>query len=215
MKKAIGIFLLAGIAGFTGAGVYSKLNPSNSGNIRTEDNFRQPARFTNFDSKPGEESTTEFVSASEQSVPAVVHVKTTYGAVSANNNQYYNPFQDFFWGDRGFQNPAPSMSSGSGVIITDDGYVVTNNHVVANSDKVEVTLNDKRTLTAKVIGTDPSTDLALLKIDDKGLPFVPYGNSDNVKVGEWVLAVGNPFNLTSTVTAGIVSAKARNIHILP
>ena len=101
------------------------------------------------------------------------------------------------------------------MIISEDGYIVTNNHVVDEAKKVEVTLDDNRNYTAKVIGTDPSTDLALLKIEQKGLPYLSYGNSDNVRVGEWVLAVGNPFNLTSTVTAGIVSAKARNIHILP
>ncbi len=213
LKKAIGMFLLAAIAGFVGAGVYNKFEGQQA-TIKTN-GINQPARFVSMNSSAGEESSTQFVSASESSVPAVVHVKTTYNSVSNGGSQSYNPFQDFFWGDRGYKNPAPSMSSGSGVIITDDGYIVTNNHVVANSDKVEVTLNDKRTLSAKVIGTDPSTDLALLKIEGKGLPFITYGNSDVVRVGEWVLAVGNPFNLTSTVTAGIVSAKARNIHILP
>ncbi|HEY6159927.1 MAG TPA: trypsin-like peptidase domain-containing protein, partial [Bacteroidia bacterium] len=104
--------------------------------------------------------------------------------------------------------------TGSGVIISGDGYIVTNNHVIDKGDKVEVTLNDKRTYTADVIGKDPSTDLALLKIKEQNLPYLVYGNSDDVKVGEWVLAVGNPFNLTSTVTAGIVSAKGRNINIL-
>jgi Do/DeqQ family serine protease len=105
-------------------------------------------------------------------------------------------------------------STGSGVITTADGYIVTNNHVVSDAQGVEVVLEDGRTYTAQVVGTDPSTDLALLKIDEKNLPIVPFGNSDDLKVGEWVLAVGNPFNLTSTVTAGIVSAKARNINIL-
>ncbi|HQW19014.1 MAG TPA: trypsin-like peptidase domain-containing protein, partial [Bacteroidia bacterium] len=108
----------------------------------------------------------------------------------------------------------PQQSAGSGVIISDDGYIVTNNHVVDNADKVDVTLDDKRTFTAKVIGKDPSTDLALLKIDQTGLTYSKFANSDDIKVGQWVLAVGNPFNLTSTATAGIVSAKGRNIHIL-
>ncbi|MBK7888133.1 MAG: Do family serine endopeptidase [Bacteroidetes bacterium] len=117
-------------------------------------------------------------------------------------------------------NPAPrqmpqQQSTGSGVIISEDGYVVTNNHVIENGSEVSITLNDKETFVAKVIGTDPSTDLALLKVDAKKLPHIALGNSDQVRVGEWVLAVGNPFNLTSTVTAGIVSAKARNINILP
>ncbi len=103
---------------------------------------------------------------------------------------------------------------GSGVIISDDGYIVTNNHVVEGADEIEVTLNDKRVFNAEIIGNDPSADLALIKIHTNDLPYIIYGNSDNVKIGEWVLAVGNPFNLTSTVTAGIVSAKARDINIL-
>jgi Do/DeqQ family serine protease len=108
----------------------------------------------------------------------------------------------------------PSASSGSGVIISEDGYICTNNHVIDKSEKIEVVLNNNKTYDATVIGKDPSTDLALLKIQEKNLSYVHFCNSDNVKVGEWVLAVGNPFNLTSTVTAGIVSAKARNINLL-
>ena len=103
---------------------------------------------------------------------------------------------------------------GSGVIISSDGYIVTNNHVVQDADSIQVTLNDKRVYIAKLIGNDPNSDIAVVKIDANNLPFLTYGNSDEVKVGEWVLAVGNPYNLTSTVTAGIVSAKARNINIL-
>ncbi|MBA2745933.1 MAG: trypsin-like peptidase domain-containing protein, partial [Flavisolibacter sp.] len=214
IKKSIFTILIAAVAGFAGAGAYNKFYESETVTQPSGTEKSVPARLANYNRTPSPTGALEFVEASESTVPAVVHVTTTYGATSSNN-QSYNPFQDFFWGDRGSRNPTPAMSSGSGVIISEDGYIVTNNHVVANSDKVEITLNDKRTLLAKVIGTDPSTDLALLKIDEKGLPFIPYGNSDVVRVGEWVLAVGNPFNLTSTVTAGIVSAKARNIHILP
>ena len=108
----------------------------------------------------------------------------------------------------------PSQSSGSGVIINEAGYIVTNNHVVQDADIVEVTLLDNRTFKAEVIGTDPDTDLALIKINEKGLPHLSFVDSDKAKVGEWVLAVGNPFNLNSTVTAGIISAKGRNINIL-
>ena len=108
----------------------------------------------------------------------------------------------------------PVMGIGSGVIITADGYIVTNNHVIENSDKVSVTLNDKREFEARVVGTDHSTDLALLKIDTEGLPFITFGNSDALRIGEWVLAVGNPFNISSTVTAGIVSAKGRSMAII-
>lgn len=155
----------------------------------------------------------DFIAPAEATVPTVVHVKTKY-ARQNSINQFYDPF-GFFWGNPPVQNMPQQEATGSGVIISNDGYIVTNNHVVDNADQVEVTMDNKETFKAKIVGTDPSTDLALLKIDGKNLPYSVYGNSDDVKVGEWVLAVGNPFNLTSTVTAGIVSAKARNIHILP
>ena len=106
------------------------------------------------------------------------------------------------------------QGAGSGVIVSTDGYIVTNNHVVEGADKIQVHLNDNRMYEGTVVGRDPSTDIALLKINAENLSSVSYGNSDNVRVGEWVLAVGNPMNLTSTVTAGIVSAKARNINLL-
>ncbi|MEA2105894.1 MAG: Do family serine endopeptidase [Bacteroidota bacterium] len=151
----------------------------------------------------------DFTTAAENSVNAVVHVTSKY---NLRNDYYGNPLYEFFFGDQYSRQPA--VSFGSGVIITDDGYIVTNNHVIEQSDEIQVVLNDRRTYTAELVGTDPGTDLALLKIDGKDLPFIAMGNSDDIKVGEWVLAVGNPFNLTSTVTAGIVSAKARNINIL-
>jgi len=154
----------------------------------------------------------DLTSAAELSVHAVVHIKTEFQQ-KGNMGNYYDYF-DFFGLGRPDVNPEPLIGTGSGVIISNDGYIATNNHVVDGADFVEVTLNDKRTFVAKVIGVDPSTDLALLKIDASDLPFIVYGNSDVLKIGEWVLAVGNPFNLTSTVTAGIVSAKARNINIL-
>lgn len=152
----------------------------------------------------------DFVASAEKSVNSVVHIKTV---VEGSTNLSYDPFQDWFFGGKQRQ-PYTMQGSGSGVIISEDGYIVTNNHVVNGATKIEVILNDKRTYTAEVIGTDPNTDLALLKVKEKNLPFASYGNSDEVKVGEWVLAVGNPFNLNSTVTAGIVSAKGRNINVL-
>lgn len=125
---------------------------------------------------------------------------------------YYGNPLDFWFGGRAQVREEPiDMGIGSGVIITSDGYIITNNHVVAKSDKVMVTLNDKRKFEAKLIGTDPDTDIALLKIDATDLQPINYGNSDDVVLGEWVLAVGNPYNLTSTVTAGIISAKARGL----
>ncbi|MCL2435045.1 MAG: Do family serine endopeptidase [Lentimicrobiaceae bacterium] len=163
----------------------------------------------------------DFTYAAEKSVNSVVHVKTKSKVMpSQSRGGYSDPFFDFFFGrpqlplqEEEELQERPS-GSGSGVILSADGYIVTNNHVVENASSIEVTLNDKRAFKAEVVGTDPSTDIALLKIDATDLTPMSFGNSDNLRVGEWVLAVGNPFNLTSTVTAGIVSAKARNINIL-
>ncbi|MCK7536839.1 MAG: trypsin-like peptidase domain-containing protein [Marinilabiliales bacterium] len=152
---------------------------------------------------------TDFTIAAEKSINAVVHVTSKFNLENNNNR---NPIYELFFGN-GYYNQ-PVFSFGSGVIISDDGYIVTNYHVVEKSEKIEVILNDRRSFTADIIGTDPNTDLALLKIKETNLPYIPFGNSDDAKVGEWVLAVGNPFNLTSTVTAGIVSAKARSINTM-
>lgn len=143
-----------------------------------------------------------FVNAAQKVIPGVVHIRSLY----SSGKYSINPLEGYF--------RSPTQSSGSGVIVSDDGFIVTNNHVVENASNIEVVLNDNRTYLAKTIGTDPTTDLALLKIEEQNLTFVEYGNSDFIKTGEWVLAIGNPFDLTSTVTAGIVSAKARNIGIL-
>ncbi|MBC7450173.1 MAG: trypsin-like peptidase domain-containing protein, partial [Cytophagales bacterium] len=156
-----------------------------------------------------------FIYAAEKATPVVVHIKTTYipettGKQKGRDEEMFH----YFYGDPYGNYNQPREASGSGVIVTQEGYIVTNNHVVENASKIQVILNDKRTYDAKLIGTDPTTDLALLKIEEKGLAFVKYGNSDQVRVGEWVLAVGNPFNLTSTVTAGIISAKTRSINLL-
>jgi Do/DeqQ family serine protease len=123
-----------------------------------------------------------------------------------------NPILEWFYGDR-YSKPREVQGFGSGVIISNDGYIITNNHVIENTESVEVTLNDKRTFTAKVVGRDPSSDIALLKIKAENLPYIKYGDSEQLRLGEWVLAVGNPFNLTSTVTAGIVSAKGRKLGL--
>ena len=147
--------------------------------------------------------------AAEKTVNTVVHIKSEYV-----QNYQSDPLLDFFWGPNGSRGDRTQIATGSGVIISSDGYIVTNNHVIEDASKISVTLNDGRELIAECLGTDPNTDLALLKVDQKNLVFAEFGNSDNVKLGDWVLAVGNPFNLTSTVTAGIVSAKARNINIL-
>lgn len=155
----------------------------------------------------------DFTTAAEKTVHAVVHIKTQYTYKNSYYDQYfgYDPFFNFFQRPYGNQT---YVAAGSGVLVSENGYIVTNNHVVSDASLIEVTLNDKRTYTAKLVGTDLGTDLALIKIEETNLPYITYGNSDLVKVGEWVLAVGNPFSLTSTVTAGIVSAKARDINIL-
>ena len=150
-----------------------------------------------------------FQNAAAISVNAVVHVKT-----ESIVNREIDPLYKFFYGNQYQPEPQITTSSGSGVIISDDGYIVTNNHVVNGAENVTITLNNKKAYQAKIIGNDPSTDLALLKINEASLPYIAYGNSNEVNVGEWVIAVGNPYNLTSTVTAGIVSAKGRDINIL-
>lgn len=159
----------------------------------------------------------DFTLAAEKGAPAVVHITSTQEAQASNEQQQRQIpefFRDFF-GDLPQQQQQPRMGSGSGVIISDDGYIITNNHVVADADELTVVLVDNRSYTAKVIGTDPSTDLALLRIEEEGLPFLKFANSEDVKVGQWVAAIGNPFRgLNSTVTAGIVSATGRNINIL-
>lgn len=167
----------------------------------------------------------DFTIPAESATPAVVHIRTKTNAKQVNNNlpKKYpnNPFSDLFdddmlnqlFGGRGRNIIPEQKASGSGVIISDDGYIVTNNHVVENADEIDVTLSNKKTYKAKVIGTDPSYDLAVIKIDAKALPFLLYGNSDDVKIGQWVLAIGYPLNLETTVTAGIVSAKARSLGL--
>jgi Do/DeqQ family serine protease len=163
----------------------------------------------------------DFSLAAERVTPAVVHIRSSLKGPERPVQNIPSPFRDFFgddfFGERfhGFHNPSqPAMASGSGVIISGDGYILTNDHVIDKADEIDVTLYDKRSYKAKVIGTDPSTDLALIQIQEKNLPTLPLANSDEVKVGQWVLAVGNPFNLESTVTAGIISAKGRSINIL-
>ena len=148
----------------------------------------------------------DFTAAAENAVHTVVHVK------NVSVRTVYNPIMQFFYGSNGGSQQEEQIGTGSGVIISEDGYIVTNNHVIKDATELEVTLNNKKTYKAKLIGTDAKMDIALLKIDSEDkLPYSTFADSDQVKVGEWVLAVGNPYNLNSTVTAGIVSAKARNL----
>jgi Do/DeqQ family serine protease len=209
-KKVFYTFAIAVVSAVTGVYVFSQFYRTEPKIVTLTEQAAPPAYFA---STQGHSGLPDLTVAAEQTVHAVVHVKTK----SRGRDQYSgNPFYDFFFGPgSGYQQePQPTMGAGSGVILTKDGYIVTNNHVIDGADEIEVTLNDKRTLSATLVGTDPTSDIALLKVDADDLPFVNYGNSDALKVGEWVLAVGNPFNLTSTVTAGIVSAKARSINII-
>lgn len=150
----------------------------------------------------------DFTYAAESAVDAVVYVKVTVrSAVTREPNSIF----DFFFGYEGTPQQRERQGSGSGVIIREDGYIVTNNHVIENASKIEVTLNSNQTYDAVLVGTDPATDVAIIKIDASGLPVVPFGDSDNLRLGEWVLAIGSPYDLRSTITAGIVSAKGRSM----
>jgi len=214
MKKFGLTLLTAFVGGAMALGSYKLIENKYADNMSFED--RQKVYFTSNPSAPITSSAGEvdFTQAAAAVTPAVVYIKVTYSNDQSDDKQ--SELQQMF-GNMFGQQMRPQgvqQASGSGVIIAPDGYIVTNNHVVDKADKIVVNTNDHRTFQAKVIGTDPNTDLALIKIEATNLPIVKLGNSDDAKVGEWVLAVGNPFNLTSTVTAGIVSAKGRNIGII-
>src|SRR5690554_2423739 len=199
MMQTVRLFLVALFAGAITLGGYKYFEEKEQITFIPEQNVELiPTSFS------APEMNTDFTEAAEKTVHAVVHVKNL-----TISRQPTNIFEFFQGGGR----PKARVGSGSGVIISPDGYIITNNHVIANASNLEVTLNNNKVYKAKLIGTDPSTDIALLKIDDdEELPFIPFGDSNNIKMGEWVLAVGNPFNLTSTVTAGIISAKARDLN---
>lgn len=205
MKKQIAVSIISGLlAGFAGAWMFHRL-PQTPIVSFAPVNPETPVSAASYHNIPA----AGFTEASKKVTPAVVYIKT----ISQGKVQQGGVFD--FWNFDFFGQRGPSASSGSGVIISEDGYIVTNNHVVDGADDIEViTNNQKKSFKARIIGTDPSTDLALLKIEARGLPKILFGNSENLQVGDWVLAVGNPFNLTSTVTAGIVSAKGRNINIV-
>ncbi len=202
MKQTFRLFAVALAAGVITLGGYKYFVESETITVISQEettsfiptNFSSETTITNID----------FTEAANKTVHAVVHVKnTTLTKRPTNVTEYFS----------GGGKPRVSIGSGSGVIITADGYIITNNHVIANASQLEVTLNNNRTYPAELIGTDPKTDIALIKINsEEEFPYVPFGDSNDLKIGEWVLAVGNPFNLTSTVTAGIVSAKARDLN---
>ncbi|HEY5822930.1 MAG TPA: trypsin-like peptidase domain-containing protein [Cyclobacteriaceae bacterium] len=206
MRRSL-IFLLVLCSAFIGAVLgtiftirYLDVDPSYN-SIEERQNSRL-VNNSSYDSAIKVPRELNFEYASKLVTPAVVHIRTNYG----KGDFSLNPLDSYF-------NP-PAHSSGSGVIISDDGYIVTNYHVIEEATGIEIVMNNNQRLYAKIIGKDPTTDLALLKVKAKNLPFLKYGDSDNITPGEWVLAIGNPFDLNSTVTAGIISAKARNINIL-
>jgi len=208
--KRIGLIVLAAfIGGAAAIGGYKLLEPRTA-QLSFQD--QQKVLFAS-NSKVSSAGSVDFVEAAAAVSPAVVHIRTSYSANSGDSSPM-DMFDQLFGGGGRRMQRAPQAASGSGVILTPDGYIVTNNHVVDNADKIEVVLSDRRKVSAKVIGKDPNTDLALIKVDATDLPVVKMGNSDNVQIGEWVLAVGFPLDLQTTVTAGIVSAKARSIGIL-
>ncbi len=171
----------------------------------------QPIKYAKLPAN-GDMMLSDLTFAAEKSIHTVVHIATQ--SVRGGGWSSGNPFIDELFGMRRQQEqPQLAQGFGSGVILSDDGFIVTNNHVIEDAQNIKVILNDKREFDAKLVGADPSTDIAVLKIEAKNLPFLTFGNSDELRIGEWVLAVGNPFNLTSTVTAGIISALGRNLQI--
>jgi Do/DeqQ family serine protease len=214
----VGLTLSAMLGGGVAVGSYKLLEDNAPQSTKVEEQY-PTVRYTS-DMRSSSAIVPEglnFIKAAQVTTPAVVHVTTEYSVRSTQGSTGpMDPFLREFFGD-GFGERVPrgpQMGSGSGVIVASNGYIVTNNHVIDRADKIEVVLDDKRKFEATLVGTDPTTDLAVLKINADKLPVIRYGNSDELQVGEWVLAVGNPMNLTSTVTAGIVSAKGRNINIL-
>jgi Do/DeqQ family serine protease len=220
LKQVLSVMLISGLTTVAVIYGYNKLTTRpitiQSANAQVPSNY--VGLFDSNNNIPGQ--AVDFQAAASSTTPAVVHITTVIGQNQASNNlpKRSNPFADLFGDDffKDFDNQmrsVPQRASGSGVIVSDDGYIITNNHVIDEADEIKVTLSNKKSYTAKLIGTDPSSDLALLKVDAKGLPFLLYGNSDQVKIGQWVLAVGYPLNLETTVTAGIVSAKARTLGL--
>jgi len=209
-KKILGTLMVALVGGLIAIFTYTLFIQKPADPAIVEKSDSQLVRFANLP-QDFEAAEFDFTFAAENTVHAVVHVMT----VTERSSAYRNPLYEFFYGDRYNRNQQPMLGYGSGVIISEDGYIVTNNHVIEGSDEIEVTLNDKRVFEAEIVGRDPSTDIALIRIKEKDLPYLRFGDSDKLKLGQWVLAVGNPFNLTSTVTAGIISAKGRNLGLLP
>jgi len=202
---AITVVLCGGVAAGVATYVIKNIERANRSSDRHENVFKQPLQMASLNTVAAENI--DFTYAAEKTVNAVVHLQVT---ATVSSRRYISPLDEFFgFGNRQPQRPRTQQGTGSGVIISTDGYIMTANHVIEGADSIKVILNDKREFVAKIIGGDANSDIALIKIDAENLQPLTFGDSDQLKIGEWVLAVGNPFNLTSTVTAGIVSAKGR------
>jgi len=225
IKQILLVIGISAVSAVTSVFIYGKVTRTAPSNFVQSANGNAPVNYAGFfDNVAGGGDPIDFTKAANAAVPAVVHIKTKIAAKKISNQlprTQGNSMEDLF--EQFFNNMGPRIqpeqrASGSGVIISDDGYIITNNHVVSDggagvADEITVTLHNKKTYKARLIGKDASSDLAVLKIDGTGFPFLLYGNSDNVKLGQWVLAIGYPLTLETTVTAGIVSAKGRNIGI--
>jgi Do/DeqQ family serine protease len=207
MKQFVSLLFAAILGSLITLDAYQYLGPDEKVDLNFQGTPTSRVAYTIDEN--GEAVPLDFTVVAEKVTPAVVFIRST----QLNNVTSRDPIFDFFGQPMPMQR-GPSVATGSGVVINKSGYIVTNNHVVGDADYVDVTLSDNRTFRAEVIGTDPDTDIALVKINESNLPFLSFIDSDQTKVGEWVLAIGNPFNLNSTVTAGIISAKGRNINII-
>jgi serine protease Do len=207
MRKVINFIFAAFLGGLVslGAFLFFVKKPSTIVSTATSEVGSMPISTSFDDANTVAAERTDFVAAAGKSLNAVVHVKNT------SEKNIRDPFAEFFYG-RSEGRKYRQVGTGSGVLISLDGYIITNNHVIENATEIEITLNTKKTYKAELIGSDPTNDIALLKIEGKEFDYIPFGNSDHLHIGEWVLAVGNPYNLTSTVTAGIVSAKGRDLE---
>ncbi len=225
-KQILLVIAISAVSAVGSVFIYGKVTHKQTSFSQATDS-NVPVNYAGFfDNVAGAGEPIDFTKAANAAVPAVVHIKTKIAAKKVNNrlpnsnqgNSMQDLFDEFFNNNLGQRMQPEQRASGSGVIISDDGYIITNNHVVTDggqgvADEITVTLSNKKVYKAKLIGKDPSTDIAVLKIEGTGFPFLLYGNSDNVKLGQWVLAIGYPLTLETTVTAGIVSAKGRNINI--
>ncbi len=222
-KQVVAVILISASTAVATMWGYNRITGNNKVYLYGQDSGKVPSNYAKFFEGQDHSGAgpIDFTDAAGAAIPATVHIKTKTVRTVSNNLPHHNPFSDLFGidPDEFFNNGGngmrsmPEMASGSGVIISNDGYIVTNNHVVDGADEVTVTLSNRKSFKAKVVGADPASDLAVIKIEAQGLPFLVYGNSDNVKIGQWVLAVGYPLNLETTVTAGIVSAKGRTLDI--